>query len=124
MEGNEKFLHDYLNSCSPPMEKEDSCLDVWIKYVGAFSDRIVRDSYGSVAAIQSHASPCVAPEAHCNEIAWQGNYISPQGYIYVVRSGGSDPVIAPSKKVRCCGQSPPACTPFIQFREQSTSKSS
>jgi putative aminopeptidase FrvX len=98
MEASEKFLHDYLNSCSPP-GKEDSCRDVWINYVEAFSDRIVRDSYGSVAAIQGHAPPCVALEAHSDEIAWQVNYISPQGYIYVVKSGGSDPVIAPSKKV-------------------------
>src|SRR4051812_30047636 len=97
MEASEKFLHDYLNSCSPP-GREDSCRDLWIKYLEPFSDRIVRDSYGSVAALQGHSPPCVALEAHSDEIAWQVNYISPEGYIYVVNSGGSDPVIAPSKK--------------------------
>jgi putative aminopeptidase FrvX len=98
MEANDEFLRTYLNSCSPP-GKEDSCRDVWIKHLEPFSDRIVRDAYGSVAALQGHAPPCVALEAHSDEIAWQVNYISPEGYIYVVKSGGSDPVIAPSKKV-------------------------
>jgi putative aminopeptidase FrvX len=98
MDTSDEFLRAYLNSCSPP-GKENSCRDLWIKYIEAFSDRIVRDPYGSVAAIQGHAPPCVALEAHSDEIAWQVNYVSPEGYIYVVKSGGSDPVIAPSKKV-------------------------
>src|SRR3954452_6589757 len=98
MEGSEKFLRDYLNSCAPP-GKDGSCRDLWIKYIEPFSDRIVRDSYDSVAAIQGNGQHTVALEAHSDEIAWLVNYISAQGYIYVVKSGGSDPVIAPSKKV-------------------------
>ncbi|HEX8489809.1 MAG TPA: M20/M25/M40 family metallo-hydrolase [Chthoniobacterales bacterium] len=97
MEASEKFLHDYLNSCAPP-GREDSCRDLWIKYVERFSDRIVRDCYGSVAAIQGEGATVVL-EAHSDEIAWLVNFISPDGYVYVVKSGGSDAVIAPSKKV-------------------------
>src|SRR3954447_5040181 len=96
MEASEKFLHEYLNSCAPP-GKGDSCRDLWINYVEPFSDRIIRDSYGSVAAFQGEGSPAVVLEAHSDEIAWLVNFISDDGYIYVVQSGGSDPVIAPSK---------------------------
>src|SRR4051794_16222771 len=99
MEASEKFLRDYLNSCAPP-GKPNSCADLWSRYLQPFSDTISRDSYGSVAAIQGRkGAPRVALEAHSDEIAWLVNYISPDGYIYVVQSGGSDPVIAPSKKV-------------------------
>jgi putative aminopeptidase FrvX len=97
MEASEKFLQDYLNSCSPP-GREHSCHDLWLKYVEPFSDRIIRDSYGSIAALQGDG-PLVVLEAHSDEIAWLVNYISPDGYVYVVKSGGSDAVIAPSKKV-------------------------
>jgi putative aminopeptidase FrvX len=97
MEASEKFLQDYLNSCAPSGH-EHSCHDLWIKYLEPFSDRIIRDSYGSVAAIQGEGAAVVL-EAHSDEIAWLVNFISPDGYVYVVKSGGSDAVIAPSKKV-------------------------
>jgi putative aminopeptidase FrvX len=99
MEASEKFLHDYLNSCAPP-GKPNSCADLWGAYLQPFSDKIIRDSYGSVAAIQGDDdAPRIALEAHSDEIGWLVNFISADGYIYVVTSGGSDPVIAPSKKV-------------------------
>lgn len=103
MEATEKFLRDYLNSCAPP-GKENSCSDLWVRYLEPFSDHIVRDSYGSVAAIQGDGPGSVSLEAHSDEIAWLVNYISPDGYIYVVKSGGSDPTIAPSKKVMLFGR--------------------
>jgi putative aminopeptidase FrvX len=97
MEASEKFLRDYLNSCAPP-GKSDACRELWVEYVEPYSERIVRDGYGSVAAIQGAGSRTVVLEAHSDEIAWLVNFISPNGYIYVVQSGGSDAVIAPSKK--------------------------
>jgi len=41
----------------------------------------------------------VVIEAHADEISWFVNYISPDGLIYVLRNGGSDHQIAPSKRV-------------------------
>ena len=38
-------------------------------------------------------------EAHADEISWFVNYISKDGYIYVIRNGGSDHQIAPSMRV-------------------------
>jgi putative aminopeptidase FrvX len=123
MSESEKFLHDYLNSCAPP-GREDSCRDLWIKYVEPFSDRIIRDSYGSVAAIQGEGS-CVVLEAHSDEIAWLVNFISPQGYVYVVKSGGSDAVVAPSKQVTIYSRKGPVpgvfAWPSMQNRDQGDS---
>ena len=41
----------------------------------------------------------VVIEAHADEISWFVNHISKDGFIHVIRNGGSDYVIAPSKKV-------------------------
>lgn len=41
----------------------------------------------------------VAIEAHADEIAWYVRYINDEGFIYVIRNGGSDHMIAPSKRV-------------------------
>ena len=38
-------------------------------------------------------------EAHADEISWFVNYITDEGYVYVIRNGGSDHQIAPSKRV-------------------------
>ena len=41
----------------------------------------------------------VVIEGHADEISWYVNYISDNGLIYVIRNGGSDHQIAPSKVV-------------------------
>jgi putative aminopeptidase FrvX len=41
----------------------------------------------------------VVIEAHADEISWFVNYITSEGYIYLKRNGGSDALIAPSKRV-------------------------
>jgi putative aminopeptidase FrvX len=38
-------------------------------------------------------------EAHADEISWFVHYITKEGFIYVKRNGGSDHMIAPSKRV-------------------------
>ena len=43
-------------------------------------------------------------EAHADEISWYVNYISDDGMIYVIRNGGSDQMIAPSKTVHIHGE--------------------
>ncbi len=49
--------------------------------------------------INPEAAFKVVIEAHADEISWFVNYISPEGLIYVIRNGGSDQAIAPSKRV-------------------------
>jgi putative aminopeptidase FrvX len=52
-----------------------------------------------VGVINPTAEYKVVIEAHADEISWFVNYITDEGYIYVIRNGGSDHQIAPSMRV-------------------------
>ena len=93
------FLESYLNNNSPTgFEVEGQKL--WMDYVRPYVDDFIIDNYGSVAGvINPEAEYKVVIEAHADEISWFVNYISKEGYIYIIRNGGSDHQIAPSKRV-------------------------
>ena len=97
--GSLTFLQDYLNNPSPTgFEKEGQRL--WLKYLAPYIDEHFVDPYGSaVGVINPKAEFKVVIEAHADEISWFINYISPEGLLYVIRNGGSDQQIAPSKRV-------------------------
>ena len=93
------FLYRYLNNPSPT-GFEDSGQAIWLSYIKPYVDDYFCDTYGSLAAvINPKASYKVVIEAHADEIGWFVNYISPEGYLYIVRNGGSDHQIAPSMRV-------------------------
>ena len=96
---SEKFLYKYLNSTSPTgFEWEGQ--QVWVNYIKSFVDKIELDTYGTAYGIINPGQPYkVVIEAHADEIAWYVNHISEDGYIHVIRNGGSDHIIAPSKRV-------------------------
>jgi putative aminopeptidase FrvX len=99
MQKNEKFLYQYLNNASPT-GFEASGQQIWLDYVKPFVDDYFTDAYGSaVGVINPKSDFKVVIEAHADEISWFVNYITPEGYIYVVRNGGSDHQIAPSMRV-------------------------
>ncbi len=102
--GSKKFLYEYLNTESPT-GFEAAGQQVWLNYVKKFSDDYITDTYGSAAAIINPGKDYkVVIEAHCDEISWFVNYISKEGYIHVIRNGGSDYVIAPSKRAKIHGE--------------------
>lgn len=95
----QEFLEKYLNNASPT-GFESSGQKIWLDYVKPYVDEYMVDTYGSVAGvINPDAKYKVVIEAHADEISWYVNYITESGYIYVIRNGGSDPVIAPSMRV-------------------------
>lgn len=95
----EEFLFKYLNNAAPT-GFETSGQKLWLNYVKPYTDDFIQDNYGTVAAvINKEASFKVVIEAHADEISWFVNYITDDGYIYVIRNGGSDHQIAPSKRV-------------------------
>src|SRR5690554_5598237 len=95
----EDFLFKYLNNAAPT-GFETSGQKLWLEYIKPYTDDYIQDNYGTVAAIINKDAPYkVVIEAHADEISWFVNYISDDGYIYVIRNGGSDHQIAPSKKV-------------------------
>lgn len=98
-EKSRDFLYKYLNNASPT-GFETSGQRIWMDYMKPYTDQFITDTYGSVAGvINPEAKYKVVIEAHADEISWYVNYITDQGYIYVVRNGGSDHQIAPSKRV-------------------------
>ncbi len=97
---SEKFLYNYLNASSPTgFEWEGQ--KIWLDYVSKFADEVHLDTYGTAHAVINPGQEFkVVIEAHADEIAWFVNYISDDGYINVIKNGGSDHIIAPSMKVK------------------------
>ena len=96
---SEKFLEKYLNNPSPTgFESEGQKL--WLEYIKPYVDEYITDSYGTVAGIINPGKDYkVVSEAHADEISWFVHYITKEGFIYLMRNGGSDHMIAPSKRV-------------------------
>ncbi len=93
-----QFLYTYLNNISPTGH-EYSGQKIWLDYIKKYIDDYIVDNYGTVVGvINPSAEYKVVIEAHADEISWFINYISKEGYLYVIRNGGSDFQIAPSKK--------------------------
>ena len=73
---------------------------IWMNYLKPYVDEFITDTYGSaVGIINPKAKFKVVIEGHSDEISWYVNYITDNGLIYVIRNGGSDHQIAPSKRV-------------------------
>ncbi|MBC7449082.1 MAG: M42 family metallopeptidase [Hymenobacteraceae bacterium] len=93
------FLTELLNTPSPT-GFETAGQRVWLAYVKPFIDTYFTDTYGTVVGvINPDAKYKVVIEAHADEISWFVNYITKEGYLYLRRNGGSDALIAPSKRV-------------------------
>ncbi len=93
------FLEKYLNNPSPTgFEAEGQ--KIWLDFIKPYIDEHHVDNYGTVYGVINPESDFkVVIEAHSDEISWFVSYISPEGFIYVKRNGGSDHMIAPSKRV-------------------------
>ena len=94
-----QFFEQYINNPSPtgfewPGQR------MWLDYLAPYIDDSFTDHYGTAVAVINPGQPYkVVIEAHADEISWFVNYITKDGLIYVIRNGGSDHQIAPSKRV-------------------------
>jgi len=94
-----KFLEEYLNNAAPT-GYESNGQRIWMKYLKPYVDEFITDNYGTaVGVINPEKKFKVVIEGHSDEISWYVNYITDNGLIYVIRNGGSDHQIAPSKWV-------------------------
>lgn len=94
-----KFLEKYVNNASPT-GFESSGQKLWLEYIKPYIDEYFTDTYGTVVGvINPDKKYKVVIEAHADEISWFVNYITKDGYIYLKKNGGSDHMIAPSKRV-------------------------
>jgi len=98
-EKEEQFLAAYLNNASPT-GFEISGQKIWLEYIRPFVDEWEQDNYGTVyGTVNPGLDYRVVIEGHADEISWFANYITKEGFIHVIRNGGSDHAIAPSKRV-------------------------
>lgn len=96
---SEDFLFKYLNNASPTGYESEG-QKIWLDYIGDLVDETFTDTYGTaVGVINPKADYKVVIEAHADEISWYVHYITKDGFVYVRRNGGSDHMIAPSKRV-------------------------
>lgn len=93
------FLQKYLNNASPTgFEKEGQ--QIWLEYLKPYIDEHFVDTYGTVVGvINPEAEYKVVIEAHADEISYFVNFITESGFLYLRKNGGSDPLVAPSKRV-------------------------
>lgn len=98
-ESSLSFLEKYLNNASPTgFEAEGQ--KIWMDYLRPYVDSFITDIYGTAVGVINPDAPYkVIIEGHADEISWYVNYITDNGLIYVIRNGGSDHQIAPSKRV-------------------------
>lgn len=93
------FFETLINTPSPT-GFEYMGQPVWIDYIKQYVDEVFTDPYGTaVGVINPKAEFKLVLEAHCDEISWYVKYITDDGLLYVLRNGGSDHQIAPSKRV-------------------------
>jgi putative aminopeptidase FrvX len=93
------FLEKYLNNASPTGYEWEG-QKIWMEYLKPYVDNFITDTYGTaVGVINPKAKYKVVIEGHSDEISWYVNYITDNGLLYVIRNGGSDHQIAPSKWV-------------------------
>ncbi|MCB9311308.1 MAG: M42 family metallopeptidase [Saprospiraceae bacterium] len=97
---SEAFLQRYLDNHAPT-GYESSGQKIWLDYLKPYVDEIHLDNYGSAYGVINPGKDYrVVIEAHADEISWYVNYITEDGFINVVRNGGSDHQIAPSMRVQ------------------------
>ena len=93
------FLEKYLNTASPTGYEAEG-QKVWMNYIEPYVDSFITDIYGTTVGVINPEAPYrVVIEGHAGEISWYVNYITDNGLIYVIKNGGSDHQIAPSKRV-------------------------
>jgi putative aminopeptidase FrvX len=96
---SEAFLKAYLNNASPT-GFEAPGQQLWLEYIKPYIDEWELDNYGTVYGVINPGQDYkVVIEGHADEISWFVHHISDDGFINVIRNGGSDHMIAPSKRV-------------------------
>jgi putative aminopeptidase FrvX len=93
------FLEKYINNASPT-GFESSGQQIFLEYIKPYIKEWHLDNYGTLYGVINPGKDYkVVIEAHADEISWFVNFITDDGFIHVIRNGGSDHIIAPSKRV-------------------------
>lgn len=93
------FLKRYINNAAPTGQEYNG-QKLWIEYIKPYIDEWHTDNYGTAYGVINPGQDYkIVIEGHADEISWFVNYITDDGFLHVIRNGGSDHLIAPSKRV-------------------------
>jgi len=101
-----KFVEKYINSVSPTgFEMILGGQKIWIEEASKYCIKVDTDNYGNAFAITGNINSnyTVVIDAHCDEISWLVKNIDKDGFLSVIKNGGSDHQIAPSMRVNLWG---------------------
>lgn len=101
------FLQDLLSTPSPS-GWERVIQEKWLAYVKPYADEVQTDAYGNaVAILNPGGSPVITLIGHGDEIGFQVQHISEEGFIYFVGIGGVDHALALGQRVTIYNQNGP-----------------
>ena len=94
-----RFLVDLIDAPAPS-GYEQPVREVWRGYVEGFADEVRVDVHGNVIASRNlNGAPRLMLAGHCDELGFQANYISDDGFIYFNTVGGHDASLIPGRRV-------------------------
>jgi endoglucanase len=94
-----EFLRTLVNTPSPTGH-EARGQRVWLDYVKPYADETFSDAYGNcVAVLNKGGSPRLMLAAHADEIGMTVCHIDKDGFLWVRRMGGVDPMISKAQRV-------------------------
>ncbi|MBV8587866.1 MAG: M20/M25/M40 family metallo-hydrolase [Verrucomicrobia bacterium] len=98
-----------LLAVSSPSGFEAQGQAAWAQFIKPWADEIANDAYGNTwATLRGSSSESkILLAAHCDEIGFMIQNITDDGFIYLIRIGGSDRTIARGKRLRFLGDRGP-----------------
>ena len=93
------YLKNLLDAPSPS-GYEDAARAVWREEMSTVAERVYGDTHGnSIAVLNEKGKKRVMLAGHIDEIGFQVNYISDEGYLHFQPIGGFDTQIIPGRRV-------------------------
>ena len=100
MNTSEREFLDALVEAPSPSGYEQPVRRVYHEYTEGFADAVRSDVHGNVIATRNpEGRPRVMFAGHCDELGFQVNYITSEGFIYFNTIGGHDAGVIPGRRV-------------------------
>ena len=94
-----EFLNSLIDAPSPS-GYEQPVRRVYREYTEGFADSVRSDVHGNVIASRNtQGEPRLMFAGHCDELGFQVNYITSEGFIYFNTIGGHDAGVVPGRRV-------------------------
>ena len=94
-----EFLNSLIDAPSPS-GYEQPVRRVYHDYTKGFADNVRSDVHGNVIATRNpNGNPRLMFAGHCDELGFQVNYITSDGFIYFNTIGGHDAGVIPGRRV-------------------------